>query len=73
MKNYDFIHANIGNSVYLTADGDLGMEGGKIKQYIREKTPLTLIKLTKAGKAYLKDSNGEFLSVPTRNVREVVY
>ena len=71
MKNHDFIKQNIGNKVYITGDGDLGMRGGMIRSAIEFKTPLTIIKLTKSGMAYLVDDWGIFYSVPPRNVREI--
>ncbi len=70
MKTHDFIRANIGNKVYITGCGDLGMIG-ELRGFIRNKTPLTLIKLTRKGYAYLLDDNGEYHNVPPRNVREV--
>jgi len=69
MKTYDFINKNIGNLVYITGDRDLGMDG-ELRKLIHDKTILILVKLTKAGRAYLKDANGKFYSVPARNVRE---
>ncbi len=68
MKNNDFINANIGNTVYLTNSGDAMC--GKITQLILNKTPLTLIKLTRGGMAYLRDDHGTYYSVPPRIVRE---
>lgn len=68
MKNYEFIEKNIGATVYVTRDGDLGFCGA-LRKIIFNKSPLTIIKLTKAGMAYLQDDNGIFYSVPPRNVR----
>jgi len=70
MKNYDFINSNIGNQVYVTGDGDLAM-GSEFRSLIFNKTTLTIVKLTKGGKAYLTDSLGNFYSVPPRNIREI--
>lgn len=70
MKNHDFINSNIGNQVYITSDGDLAM-CSEFRSLIFNKTTLTIVKLTKGGKAYLKDLSGNFYSVPPRNVREI--
>lgn len=70
MKTYDFIRQTIGRKVYLTNDGDLMMHR-ELRDFILHKTPLILIKLTKAGKVVVKADNGEEYSVPPRNVREI--
>lgn len=70
MKNHDFINSNIGEQVYVTGDGDLAMNS-EFRNIIFNKTTLTIVKLTRGGKAYLKDSYGHFYSVPPRNVREI--
>lgn len=70
MKNHDFINSNIGNQVYVTGDGDLAMNS-ELRDIIFNKTALTIVKLTRGGKAYLQDSLGHFYSVPPRNVREI--
>lgn len=70
MKTYDFINQATGNKVYLTGDGDLGMSG-ELRGFIFNKTPLTLIRLTRGGMAIVKDDEGSEYSVPPRNVREV--
>ncbi len=70
MHNNDFITSNIGNSVYVSGEGDLAMIS-EFRYIIRNKIKLTVIKLTKKGMAYLQDeANGDFYSVPPRNVRE---
>jgi hypothetical protein len=70
MNTYDFIRANIGNKVYVTGDGDLGM-CGELRKFIFNKTEFTLIRLTRGGMAILSDDNGKEFSVPPSNVREV--
>ena len=70
MKNHDFIKTNIGAEVYITGDGDLGMDYS-LRRLIFNKEVLEIIKLTKSGMAYLKDKQGNFYSVPPRNVREI--
>lgn len=69
MKNYEFIEKNIGAKVYVTGEGDLAM-CGEFRSLIFEKIPLTIVKLTRGGMAYLVDGSGNFYSVPPRNVRE---
>ena len=73
MKNHEFIEKNIGAKVYVTPNGDL-MFNGSLRRIISHKDeyiPLTIIKLTKSGMAYLMDAWGHFYSVPPRNVREM--
>ena len=70
MKNHEFIEKNIGNKVYITGDGDLGIHA-ELRDLIYNKTPLTIIKLTKGGMAYLTDEKNKFYSIPPRNVREI--
>ena len=72
MKTYDFINANIGKEVYVTGDGDLAFDGGlrKIISSKHDYKKLTLIKLTKGCKAYLKDEQTNlYYTVPCSNVR----
>lgn len=54
MKTLDFIKSNIGNKVYLTPHGDLAFNGD-LKRFISDKTPLTLIELTKGGMVIVAD------------------
>lgn len=70
MKAHDFIRSAIGNKVYITGDGDLGMNRS-LRGFISNKTELTLLRLTKGGKAIVIDEGGIEHSVPPRNVREV--
>jgi len=70
MKTYDFIKQAIGTKVYLTGDGDLGMSG-ELRGFIYDKTPLTLMRLTRGGMAIVKSDDGKEYSVPPRNVREI--
>ena len=70
MKNNDFIKQNIGAKVYVTGDGDLAMQHS-LRKIIFDKTPLTIVKLTKGGMAYLVDDENNFYTVPPRNVREI--
>lgn len=71
MTTKDFIEQAIGEKVYLTGDRDLGIHG-ELRQLIFNKSPLTLIKLTKAGKAYVKnEETNEYYSVPPTNIREI--
>lgn len=70
MKSYDFIKENIGARVYVTGDGDLAI-CSHLRRIILNNVELTIIKLTKGGMAYLMDDEGNFYSVPPRNVREV--
>jgi hypothetical protein len=72
MSGYDFILNNIGNKVYITGDGDLAM-CGEFRKLIFNKTELTIVKLTKAGLAYLVDDNKQYYSVPIKNVCLVGY
>ena len=72
MKAHKFIECNIGNKVYVTGDGDLAM-CSELRKVIFNKIELTIVKLTKAGMAYLVDDENNFYSVPPRNVREVGY
>jgi len=76
------IQQNIGNKVILDGRGDLGMDGD-LRPLIYNKTPLTIIGLTKGGKAYLREdiistemvhgviprsTKIKYYSVPPRNV-----
>jgi hypothetical protein len=70
MKNHEFIEKNIGAKVYITPDGDLSMSS-HLRYLISTKAELEIVKLTKGGMAYLKDKNGNFFSVPPKNVREI--
>jgi len=70
MKNHEFIKKNIGTKVYVTGDGDLAMQS-EFRKIIFNKTELTIVKLTKGGMAYLVDIQGNFYTVPPRNVREI--
>jgi len=66
-----FIKQAIGNLVYVTGDGDLAFNGG-LRKIIFNKTELRLIKLTKAGYAYLHDEKENlFYSVRPSNIREI--
>lgn len=67
MNSQDFIKENIGKKVYVTGRGDLAI-CSEFRKIIFNKTELEIIKLTKAGLAYLVDSEGVFYSVPPRNV-----
>lgn len=71
MRNHDFIKSNIGSIVYVTGDGDLAFRGG-LRDIIFNKTPLTIVKLTKGGMAYLTDGKNKYYTVPPRNVRELI-
>ena len=73
MKNHDFIKQNIGAKVYVTGDGDLAFSGElrKIISTGSYRVELKIVKLTKAGMAYLVDDDGNYYTVPPRNVREV--
>jgi hypothetical protein len=70
MKTYDFIKQAIGCQVYLTNDRDLAHDG-ELRPLIKNKTPLTLLKLTKAGMALVRLEDGTEYSVRPSNVREV--
>ena len=71
MTTEKFIKQAIGNIVYVIGDGDLAFNGG-LRSIIFNKTPLKLIKVTKAGYAYLFDETiNKYYSVPPRNVREI--
>jgi len=70
MKTYDFIKQAIGTKVYLTRDGDLAMRG-ELRGFIYDKTPLTLMRLTRGGMAIVKSDDGKEYSVRPRNVREI--
>jgi small nuclear ribonucleoprotein (snRNP)-like protein len=70
MKTYDFIKQAIGKKVYITRDGDL-MMSGELRGFIANKTPLTLVKLSRKGMAVLADDNGGIYSVRPSNVREI--
>ena len=67
MNTYDFIKANIGNTVSISGDRDLGMNGD-LKSHIRNKTKFTLTRLTKGGMAIVSDINGKEYSVPPSNI-----
>jgi len=69
MKTLDFINQAIGNKVYLTGEGDLAFYH-ELRYFIYNKTPLTLLRLTKGGRAIVEYKGKEF-SVPPNNVREV--
>jgi hypothetical protein len=70
MHNFDFINKNIGGTVYITGDRDLGIQG-ELRMMIRDKTPLKIIKVTKSGHAYLQDEKtNRFYTIPIGNVRE---
>lgn len=68
MNAYDFINQSIGSKVYLTDDGDLAMDRN-LRWFIFNKIELTLVKLTKGGRAIVEYKGTEY-SVPPRNVRE---
>lgn len=70
MTNHEFIKRNVGNSVYINGDGDLGMDY-ELRCLIFNKTELKIVKLTKSGMAYLVDNDGNYYTVPPRNVREL--
>ena len=70
MTNHEFIKSNIGNSVYINGDGDLGMDY-ELRCLISNKTELKIVKLTKSGMAYLVDNDGNYYTVPPKNVREL--
>ena len=66
-----FIQQAIGEMVYVTGDGDLAFDG-HLREIIFKKTPLRLIRVTKAGYAFLSDEKtNKCYSVPPRNVREI--
>jgi len=67
MKIYEFIEKNIGNKVIIDGTGDLAMSG-ELREFIFNKTPLTIVSLTKGGMAYLVDSKGKFYKVPPKNI-----
>lgn len=70
MKTLDFIKKAIGSKVYITRNGDLIMDA-ELKGLIYDKTELILIKLTKGGRAYLKDEKtNKYYSVSPKNIRE---
>ena len=73
MTNHDFIKENVGNEVYVTGDGDLYFSGElrKIISTQDNKIVLKIVKLTKSGMAYLVDDNGNYYTVPPRNVKEI--
>lgn len=69
MKRQEIVD-NIGQEVMVTGDGDLAIHG-ELRPIIFSKEKLTIVKLTKGGKAYLVDEKGIFYSVPPKNV--VIY
>ena len=71
MTTKDFIDQAIGNLVYITGDGDLGMDSS-LRRLISNKTELRLIKWTRGGSVYLHDENeNKYYTVPPSNVREI--
>lgn len=71
MTKFEFIQANIGKKVYVTGDGDLYFNG-ELRPIISSRhrqVELTIVKLTKGGKAYLVADDGLFYSVPIKNVK----
>lgn len=68
MVNQEQIKENIGKQVTLNGYGDLGMER-HLRYFINHsENPLTIIKLTKSGMAYLQYENGKYYSIPPKNV-----
>jgi sporulation protein YlmC with PRC-barrel domain len=71
MTTYEYIEQNIGKQVYVDGGRDLGFNG-ELKPIISKgEIQLTLIKLTKGGKAYLKAGDGKFYTVPASNVNVI--
>lgn len=70
MKSYE-IELNIGEKVYLSGS-EIGMNRFLRRFYYNHinQTPdlLTIIKLTKSKHAYLMDEEGNFYTVPPKNV-----
>ena len=62
---FEDIKNNIGVHVVLNGRGDLVMTHRK---YIYDDHGLRIVKLTKGGLVYLQDENGNFVSVPPKNV-----
>ena len=75
MKTHDFINTHIGEEVYIKANPEyIHSMGGKIWIFTcgKDRKPqrgLRIVKLTKAGMAYLYDCWGEYFSIPPRYVR----
>ena len=71
MTTNEFIKQAIGNKVYITSDGDLGIDRS-LRGLISNKTPLILVKLTKAGYAYVYNGiTKKYHSIPPSNIREI--
>lgn len=68
MKTFDFINSNIGQSVYITGDGDLAM-CGEFRKHIFGQTEFKLLGLTKGGLAKLQELDNNYITVKPRNVR----
>lgn len=64
-RDETILHA--GNTVYIHHRRDIVMYS-EIRQLVYSRVPLTLIKLTKGERAYLRDSEGEFYSVPPSTI-----
>jgi len=69
MKTLDFIKQNIGNKVYITG-GDLSINP-VMSRIVNNKIELTLIGLSRGGRALVSDDRGRVYSVRPSNVREV--
>ncbi len=65
--NRNDVENNIDEIVTINGEGDLSMES-ELRSLIQNKTLLRLVKLTKAGMAYLEGIDESHYSVPPRNV-----
>ena len=60
------VENNIGNTVLLNSDRDLGMDG-ELRKPLYNKTPLTIVKLTRGGLVHLTDGK-RFYTVRSGNI-----
>ena len=63
------IKQNVGAVVHLNGRGDLAFSGW-LRPWINSDRWLRIVKLTRSGMAYLQRDDGQFESVPPRNVEE---
>jgi len=70
LTDIEYVNTLIDKIVYVDGYRDLAMDG-VLKPIILNKTPLKLIKITRAGMAYLFDeAKNKHYSVPPRNIAE---
>jgi len=61
------VRQNVGNQAILNSRNDIGIVRA-MRHYYETKEPVTIIKLTKGGMAFVRDLYGKEFSVPPTNL-----